>query len=89
MSATLLDLARRAAGGGVTTPTPSAAAPTRSDLLRLAGDAAEAVNRHCEGCERCRPEDFTGDVLRYPLCPEGLELRRRYRTARRLALVAR
>ncbi|HPC83668.1 MAG TPA: hypothetical protein P5234_10115 [Thermoanaerobaculaceae bacterium] len=59
---------------------------TRSERLRAAGDAAEAVNLHCEACDRCRPEGFTGDVLQYPLCPEGLELRRRYREARRLAL---
>lgn len=68
------------------TPSSSRSGNTRSDLLRQAGDLAELVNLHCETCERCRPEDFTGDVLRYPLCPEGLELRRRYREARRRAL---
>ena len=82
MSADYLTTARKYLGP---TPAPEAA-PSRSDLLRVAGDAAELVNLHCEGCERCRPEDFTGDTLRFPLCPEGLKLRRRYREARRAAL---
>lgn len=59
---------------------------SRSELLRAAGDAAEAINAHCETCPTCRPEAFVGEVLTFPTCPEGLELRRRYREARRRAL---
>ena len=61
---------------------------TRSELLRLAGDAAEPITLHCQTCETCRPEAFVGDVVELPLCREGLVLRRDYREARRQALDA-
>ena len=59
---------------------PEAAEPrSRSELLRLAGDAVEPITLHCQTCETCRPEAFVGDVVELPLCREGLVLRRDYR----------
>ncbi len=68
---------------------PEAAEPrSRSELLRLAGDAVEPITLHCQTCETCRPEAFVGDVVQFPLCRWGRELRRDYREARRQALDA-
>jgi hypothetical protein len=46
---------------------------------------AAEVNAHLDGCRVCRREHYVSDNPA-PLCREGLELRRRYREARRLAL---
>jgi TubC N-terminal docking domain len=62
-------------------------APTHSDLLRRAGDVAEAIHRHCAACHSCRVEWFTSDNVA-PFCGEARSLWQRYREARRLALAA-
>jgi len=53
--------------------------------LHRAGDLAEAIDTHLAVCRVCRLPMFTTDSPA-PLCREGLELRRRYREARRVAL---
>lgn len=74
--------------GASGTPIIGRSEHTRSELLRLAGDAVEPITLHCQTCETCRPEAFVGDVVELPLCREGLVLRRDYREARRQALDA-
>lgn len=87
MSADYLATARKYLGHAPEAVAPCpAAAPSRSELLRLAGDAAELVNAHCSSCPTCEPEAFVGEVVTFPTCAEGLALRRRYRDARRRAL---
>ena len=49
--------------------------------LVVAGNLAEAINRHCAGCSECSPPCFTTDAVT-PLCPEGCRLKAEYRTAR-------
>ncbi len=70
------------------TPIIGRSGNTRSELVRLAGDAVEPITLHCQTCETCRPEAFVGDVVQFPLCRWGRELRRDYREARRQALDA-
>ena len=56
-----------------------------SDALRLAGDAAEKVTRHCEVCDACSPRLFTSDAVDL-VCSIGRRLRGEYRAARAAAL---
>ena len=59
--------------------------PERFALLTAAGDLAEAINAHLTACRICGRESYVTDTPG-PLCPDGLELWRRYREARRAAL---
>lgn len=64
-------------------PAPSDYRAT-DELLRVAGDLATEVNAHLAACRTCRLEYYVTDNPA-PLCRKGLELRRRYRDARRVA----
>ena len=71
------------------TPPQTPERDSQSEVLREAGDLAEAIHRHCESCAVCRLTHFTTEPAPVPLCEVGRELHRRYRTARRLALAFR
>ena len=66
--------------------TGSALPPRPALPLAEVGDLAEAVREHCANCDRCTLDAYIGDRVVLPLCAEGLELRRRYRHARTVAL---
>ena len=94
----LLDLARAVAAGragrahdtrgvpAVPPAVPQLEHPleARSTPLAALGDLAEAINAHLAGCRVCEMEFFVTDTPG-PLCPDGLELWRRYRKARLVA----
>ena len=60
---------------------------SKSDFLRAAGDLAEAINRHCDGCSTCRTEWFVAENVE-PFCGEGRRLWAKFRETRRSALTA-
>jgi hypothetical protein len=59
--------------------------PERSALVAVVGDLAEAISTHLAACRVCRMEFYVTDNPA-PLCKDGLELRRRYREARVVAV---
>ena len=69
---------------------PAAAPPRRlakHELLTLAGDAAQAIYRHCETCTTCpEPAAFGSIVAPLGCCGDGRAIWEQYRAARAAAL---
>lgn len=63
-------------------PIKRPARPTRADLLRTVGDAAQAIHRHCEICKTCpEPSAFGTIIAPIGCCDEGRRLWKVYRQA--------